>query len=267
MKLRKFKYPLSFICFAFLTFVVIFPLFIIFAVGCLKAYGLTISLSNMTLFNFADVLFYSKMSRDAIRNSVMLSISAGIITMFVGTMVAYVIVKLKARGKEILELLSVLPYSVPGLVLAIGIILMWSGTFYINLYNTFWIILIAYIARYMAFSMKSASASLEQVHDSLEEAARSCGSSHWASLADITLPLIKPGMIAGFFLIFLPAMRELTTSLLLYGPFTRTMGVAIYSIHEEGNTVQSCALAGVAIIIIVLGQLALTIITRERKGK
>jgi len=267
MNLRQFKYPLMLICIAFLGFVTVFPLCIIFASGFLKAYGLSISIRNLTLANFEDVLFHSKMARDAIKNSVLLAVSAGIITMFVGTMVAYVIVKLKVKGKGILELLSVLPYSVPGIVLAVGVILMWSGAFYFNIYNTFWIILIAYIARYMAFSMKSASASLEQVHNSLEEAARSCGSTHWGSLTDITLPLIKPGMIAGFFLIFLPAMRELTTSLLLYGPFTRTLGVAIYSVYEEGNTVQACALAAVTITIIMLGQLTLTFITRERKGR
>jgi iron(III) transport system permease protein len=201
------------------------------------------------------------------KNSLFLSLTTAFITMFVGTMVAYVIVKIKAKGKEVLEVLSVLPYSVPGIVLAIGVILMWSGAFRINLYNTVWIILIAYIARYMAFSMKSASASLEQVHDSLEESARSCGATHWESLADITLPLIRPGMVAGFFLIFLPAMRELTTSLLLYGPTTRTMGVAIYSIHEEGNTVESAALASVAILIIMTGHLVLRSVTTDRKGK
>ena len=267
MKLRRAKIPLVVVCLAFLGFAVVLPLGIIFAVACLKAYGLPIALANLSLENFKEVIFHSQMAQDAIKNSVMLSISAGIITMFVGTMVAYVVVKIKPRGKAILELLSVLPYSVPGIVLAIGVILVWSGAFGLNLYNTFWIILIAYVARYMAFSMKSASASLEQVHDSLEEAARSCGSSHWGSLLDITLPLIKPGMIAGFFLIFLPAMRELTTSLLLYGPFSRTMGVAIYAIHEEGNTVQACALAGVAIIIIIIGQLLLTYFTRDKKGK
>ncbi len=267
MNLRQAKYPLLLISIAFLGFVTIFPLYFIIISGFLKSYGLPIIISNLTLTNFKEVLFYSKMSQDAMKNSMLLSVSAGIITMFVGTMIAYVIVKLKVKGKGILELLSVLPYSIPGIVLAVGVILVWSGKFYFNLYNTFWIILFAYIARYMAFSMKSASASLEQVHNSLEEAARSCGSTHWGSLLDITLPLIKPGMIAGFFLIFLPAMRELTTSLLLYGPNTRTLGVAIYSTYEEGNTVQACALASVAIAIIMLGQLALTFITRERKGR
>jgi iron(III) transport system permease protein len=91
------------------------------------------------------------MVRDSISNSFIAAISAAFITMFVGTMIAYVVVKVKCKGKGALEILSVLPYSIPGIVLAVGVILMWSGAFYINLYNTMWIILIAYIARYMAF--------------------------------------------------------------------------------------------------------------------
>lgn len=265
IKLRGMKAPLLIVCISFLFLVVVLPLFTIFGVGCLKAWGLPLVLKNMTLSNFKYVLFASQMARDSIKNSLFLSISAAVINMLVGTMVAYVIVKVKIKGKGLLELLAVLPYSVPGIVLAIGVILMWSGAFKINLYNTIWIILFAYIGRYMTFSMKSAAASLGQVHNSLEEASRSCGATHLESLLDITLPLIRPGMIASFFLVFLPAMRELTTSLLLYGPFTRTMGVAIYTIHEEGNTVQATALASVAITIIIMGNFILRYITREKR--
>jgi iron(III) transport system permease protein len=265
INLRGAKYPLLFVCLASLFVIVVLPLFIIFAVGSLRAYGLPLQLSNMTLANFHHVLFSSRMAQDAIRNSFVLSISSAIIAMFVGTMIAYVVVKVKVKGKALLEILALLPYSVPGIVLAIGVILMWSGTFYLNLYNTIWIILVAYIARYVAFAMKSSSASLEQVHYSLEEAARSCGATHLESLRDITVALIRPGMIAGFFLIFLPAMRELTTSILLYGPYTRTLGVAIYAINAEGNITQSAALSAIAILIIMLGNLALRFVTRERR--
>ena len=87
--------------------------------------------------------------------------------MFAGVMISYVIVKMKVRGKGILEFLGMLPFSVPGSVIALGVILAWSGQFGVNLYNTVWIILVAYIARYMAFSLKANSAALEQVHDSL----------------------------------------------------------------------------------------------------
>ncbi len=266
IQLRALRYPLLALCLGTLFFIVAAPMFIIFAVGMLKAYGLPLTWENMTFRNFEIVLFQSKMVRDSIGNSVTLAILSAIIAMIVGTMIAYVVVKVKVKGKGLLEILSLLPYSVPGIVLAIGVILMWSGTFYINLYNTIWIILIAYIARYVAFAMKSSSASLQQVHPSLEEASRSCGATYMESLTDITLPLIRPGMIAGFFLIFLPVMRELTTSILLYGPFSRTLGVAIYAINSEGNTVQAAALSAVAIVIIMLGELSLRLITRERKG-
>ncbi|MCX8013366.1 MAG: ABC transporter permease subunit, partial [Rectinema sp.] len=121
-------------------------------------------------------------------------------------------------------------------------------------YNTPWIIFVAYIARYMAFAIKSSSASLSQVSDSLEEAGRACGATHWQSLKDIVLPLIRPGMISAFFLIFLPALRELTTSVLLYGPTTRTIGVAIYTLNEDGETVKAAALASIALIIIFVGE-------------
>ena len=95
--------------------------------------------------------------------------------------------------------MATLPYSLPGTVLAIGVILAWSGKILnINLYNTLWIIFIAYIARYLSFSMNAASAALRQVHPSLEEASRSCGASHTESLKDITLPLIRPAMLSGF---------------------------------------------------------------------
>lgn len=266
IKLRGAKIPLLSISLVSLFVIVVVPLFMILIVGFLKAYGLPLKLENLTMRNYQYILGQSKMVQDSIVNSLFLSVSSGIITMFLGVMIAYVVIKVKPKGKGFLEILSLLPYSIPGIVLAIGVILVWSGAFGVNLYNTIWIILIAYIARYVSFAMKSASASLEQVHYSLEEAARSCGATHLESLRDITLPLIRPGMVAGFFLIFLPAMRELTTSVLLYGPFTRTLGVAIYAINSEGNTVQASALATVAIGIIVAGNLALRFITKERKG-
>jgi iron(III) transport system permease protein len=243
---------------------VILPTATIFLVGSLKTYGISFTLENMSFTNLKYILFQWKMTKDAIWNSLYLSLGAAFVTMIVGTLISYTIVKIKVRGRFILEFLGLLPFSVPGTVIAIGVILMWSGKFGINLYNTAWIIFIAYIARYMAFSLKSNSAALEQVSDSLEEAARACGATHWQSLKDIVIPLIKPGMVAAFFLIFLPALRELTTSILLYGPTTRTIGVAIYALNEDGETVYAATLASVALVIIIVGQLVIKRITRSR---
>ena len=265
IKLRGAKVPLLIISYISLFVIVIMPLAMIILVGFLKAYGLPLAFENFTLDNYKDVLFNNTMVMDSIKNSIFLAFSAGIICMFLGVMVAYVIVKIKPRGSMLLELLSLLPYAIPGIVMAIGVILTWSGRFGVNLYNTIWIILVAYLARYLSFSMKSASASLQQVHPSLEEASRSCGASHFESLKDITIPLIRPAMVSGFFLIFLPAMRELTTSVLLYGPYTRTLGVAIFSLRNDGYITTASALAAIAIVLIIVLNTIVNAVLKDRK--
>lgn len=264
LKLRGLRIPLFIFCLLYIAFTIVLPTATIFMVGALKTYGLPFTLANMTLANYHHILFEWDLTRDAIWNSVSLGLSAALITMFAGVIISYVIVKMKVRGKGLLEFLGMLPFSVPGSVIALGVILAWSGKFGINLYNTVWIILLAYIARYMAFSLKANSAALEQVHDSLVEAARASGATMAQALRDIVIPLVRPGMVAAFFLIFLPALRELTVSVLLYGPTTRTIGVAIYTLNEDGETVYSAALAAIALIIIVLGEV---LIKRMVAGK
>ena len=255
LKLRRLRIPLLILCILYLLITVVMPTVTIFLVGGLKTYGLAIVPENMTIENFKYILFKWKLTKDAIWNSTYLSLSAAFVTMLAGVMISYVIVKMKVRGKWLLEFLGVLPFSLPGTVIALGVILMWSGKFGINIYNTAWIIFVAYIARYMAFSLKSNSAALEQVHDSLVEASRACGATQWQAMRHVVIPLVRPGMVAAFFLIFLPALRELTTSVLLYGPTTRTIGVAIYTLNEDGETVYAAALSSIALVIIILGQL------------
>ena len=255
LKLRGLRTPLFIFCCVYLLITVVMPTVTIFLVGFLNTYGLPLALENMSWENYRYVLFEWKLTKDAIWNSAYLSLSAAFVTMIAGGIISYVLVKLKVRGKWFLEFLGMLPFSLPGTVIALGVILTWSGRFGINIYNTAWIIFVAYIARYMAFSLKSNSAALEQVHDSLVEASRASGATPWQSLRDIVIPLIRPGMVAAFFLIFLPALRELTTSVLLYGPTTRTIGVAIYTLNEDGETVYACALAGVALLLIVGGEI------------
>jgi iron(III) transport system permease protein len=254
LKLRGLRVPLFVFCLLYIGFTIVLPTATIFLVGGLKTYGLPFAAENLTLANYNHILFEWDLTRDAIWNSISLGLSSALITMFAGVVISYVIVKMKVRGKGILEFLGMLPFSVPGSVIALGVILAWSGKFGVNLYNTVWIILLAYIARYMAFSLKANSAALEQVHDSLVEAARASGATMAQALRDVVVPLVRPGMIAAFFLIFLPALRELTVSVLLYGPTTRTIGVAIYTLNEDGETVYSAALAGIALVIIVLGE-------------
>ena len=266
IKLRGAKWPLLILACLTLLVIVVVPLVMIFLVALVKAYGLPLTWQNFSFANYQKV-FASPATMDSIQNSLFLSVAAGVVCMFLGVMIAYVINRIRPRGRGLLEILSILPYSIPGTVLAIGVILSWSGAIFgLTLYNTIWIILVAYMARYLSFSMKSASASLQQVNASLEEASRACGATHTESLKDITLPLIKPAMVSGFFLIFLPSMRELTTSILLYGPYSRTLGVQIFALRDAGMIPQASALASVAIVIIIICNAIVTEITKDRKG-
>jgi iron(III) transport system permease protein len=217
---------------------------------------------ELTWHNYHHILFEWDLTRGAIFNSISLGLAAALITMFAGVIISYVIVKMRVRGKGMLEFLGMLPFSVPGSVIALGVILAWSGKFGVNLYNTVWIILVAYIARYMAFSLKANSAALEQVHNLVEARA---WVQRWRRRSGHCRTLGAAGD-GGLLPDLLPALRELTVSVLLYGPTTRTIGVAIYTLNEDGETVYSAALAGIALIIIVLGELLIKRLVSGKNG-
>lgn len=267
IKLRGARYPLMVLSLVFLALVVLAPLVTILLISFVKAYGLPLIPENFSLANYQRILVGNTMVSDAVKNSLFLGFGAGLTCLFLGVMLSYVIYRIRPKGRGVLEVLAVLPYSLPGTVLSVGCILAWSGAFFgITLYNSIWIIMVAYIARYLTYTLKSCSASLQQVHPSLEEAARACGATHLQSLWDVTVPLIKPAMVSGFFLVFLPAMRELTTSVLLYGPKSRTLGVAIYQLRINGQMAPAAALSVLMIIIVMTLNTLVKRVTKDRKG-
>jgi len=264
--LGKYRIPFFIGCCLFTFSTMFAPLLCIVLISLLKAYGVDIAWKNFTLENFRFILFEYDLTRASIWNSIKLSLTAATFLTIMGSLIAYIIVRTKLTGRRILEFLSTLPYSIPGTVLAIGMILAFSGKFGINFYNTIWILLIAYTARYMAFAVKSVGASLEQVHMSLEEAARISGAGWGRTFRDIVVPLVKPGLIAAWFLAFMPMLRELTVSVLLYGPETRTIGVAVYELQDAGYYDTAAALATCVLIVIFAGNFLLKRITGGEFG-
>ncbi len=266
VSLGKYRIPFLIGCSLFSFATMLAPLLCVVLISLLKAYGVDIAWKNLTLANYKYVLFEYELTRASMWNSIRLSLTAATFLTVIGSLIAYIIVRTKLTGRRILEFLSTLPYSIPGTVLAIGMILAFSGKFGINLYNTIWILLIAYTARYMAFAVKSVGASLEQVHMSLEEAARISGAGWGRTFRDIVVPLVKPGLIAAWFLAFMPMLRELTTSVLLFGPETRTIGVAVYEFQDAGYYESAAALATLVIIVIFAGNFLLKRITGGKFG-
>jgi iron(III) transport system permease protein len=208
------------------------------------------------------------MTKRAIRNSFFLAVSASTVTVFIGLIIAYIVVKTQTKGKQLLDITASMPYSVPGTVFALGMIIAWNKEFFgsFGIYNTIWIILAAYIARYMAHAVRTTSASLAQIHDSLEEAGRISGARWTQSFRDIVLPLVRPGIFAGWFIIFMPALRELTISVLLWSAGNETLGVAVYNLQEGGDVTSASALAVVMVAVVLTGNLLIRQVTRGAYG-
>ena len=124
-------------------------------------------------------------------------------------MISYLVVKIKVKWGNGLGRFGILPYAVPGIVVALAMILAFVKPLplvNISLYNTIWIIAIAYMARFLTFGVRSISAAFEQVHEFFEDAARISGAGFAASFKDIVIPLIRSNIFAGWFLAFSPAL-------------------------------------------------------------
>jgi len=268
VNLGKWRYAMFAITLFMIITTVVLPIIAILLTALTRAWGLLPSINNWTLDNFRYVLFDLDMSKRAIRNSFFLAVSASVITTFVGATIAYMVVKVKVKGSQVLDFISSIPYSIPGTVFALGMIIAWNKSFFgkFNIYNTIWIILISYIARYLAYSVRTISSSLMQIDNSLEEAARISGSNRIQSFRDIIMPLVKPSLFASWFLVFIPAFRELTISVLLWSTGNETIGVAVYNLQEGGNVTASPALAIIMVIIIFFGNLIIKKVTKGEFG-
>jgi iron(III) transport system permease protein len=241
------------------------PVLAILVTSLIRAYGLPPTLDNLTLENFSQVLFMNAAARRGLMNSLFLAAAAATLIAFLGALIAYILVRTQLRGRVVIDFIAAMPYAVPGTVVALAMILAWLKPLpftQIVMYNTIWILLIAYVARYLTFGVRSSAGSLQQIHPSLEEAARICGANWLQSFRDVLLPLITPGLFAGWFLVFMPALRELTVSILLWSVGNETVGVMVFNLQEAGHITLCCALAMTMLAVLVTAN----VITRRLTG-
>jgi iron(III) transport system permease protein len=165
------------------------------------------------------------------------------------------------------ETLVAIPYAVPGTVLALSFTLTVLA-YKLPLYNTLGIILLAYVAKFLNFSYRSVNDGLKQIDDSLIDAAKISGAGSWDRLLHIWLPLLRPFLIASFFLVFMPAFSELTMTVLLTGPGNETIGTLIFQLHEYGDASGGGAavLSFLTLLIIILINWFLKFLTKGKYG-
>jgi len=204
------------------------------------------ALQNLTLDPYRFIFTYPNLTR-TIWNSFVLSFGSATIVMLVTSVICWIVVKTKLPGRWLIDNIASLPMVFPGLVLGLAIMI-----FYLNVdigvYGTIWIMFIAYITRFMPYGLRYSTASMLQIHKELEESAAMSGASWGTTFRRIILPLLKPGLVAGWIYVMIVSIRELSTSILLYSPDTQVVSIVVWELWENGQYVELSAL-GVLFII------------------
>lgn len=206
---------------------------------------------GLTLEHYRFVLFDYDVTQRAIRNSLGLATIAATVAVFLGAIIGWIDIRTHLPGRKFLDYAALVPLGLPGIVMAVALIQFWLSM-PIALYGTLVILLLAYVGRYIPLGVRAANTSLRQIDPTLEESARILGASWGHTLKEITLPLMRPGLFAGWLLVFVPVIQELSASILLFSSSSMTLAVAIYNLYETGYTEPVAALAMINMAIIVV---------------
>ena len=201
--------------------------------------------SLMGFKHWIDVL-QDPISLLALKNSLFLAVVGATLGVVLSIFVAYVIVKVKSRASGLLESLSYLSFSFPGIVIGVGF--MW---FFVQtpLYATIWALLIGYIATYLPYGIRPLSSAFVQVHAHLEESSLVCGASPLTTMRRIIVPLLIPGIVSAWILMASMFVRELTLSVVLSRPGTEVLAVQILRFADDGLWGRLSALGIIMIFI------------------
>lgn len=191
---------------------------------------------------------------EPVQNSLWMATIATIGNFFFGVLASYVLVKRRFRGKSLVDILVMLPWSLPATVVAINLIFAFNQpsifTFQTVLVGTFWILPLAYFVRHIPLVVRSTNAALEQLDDSLEEAARNLGATWFYTFRKVVLPIILPGIMAGALLAFVTSVGEYVSSVLLFTYENRPISIEIDSYLRKFNVGQASAYAVYQIVLI-----------------
>ncbi|MFL5191761.1 MAG: ABC transporter permease [Microvirga sp.] len=243
-----------------LAVTLVLPILSLLAAALVPSYGMPLSLATMTLDNFVEVLARQDVTIRAFTNSLIYAGGAACVLALLVVPVAYGLIRLVGRWRILAVSLLEISYVLPGIVLAIACILLFLKPMPlvgVSLYATPWIIVFAYLARFLSVALKPVLAGMMQIDVAQEEAAAIDGARLMQRLFGIVLPSLLPAAVAGGLMAFLLAFSELTVSALLWSAGTETIGVVLYNLEEAGLASQASAVAIVIIAVVTIAMLVL----------
>ena len=222
---------------------------------------------NLGLQNFKQLLFELPEFGVSLKNSLVLSSSVATVCVVLGLILSYIDIRTKIIGKFLIRSVPVLSFSTPGTVLALAVLLSFGRRMgMISLYNTLFLIGLAYLIKYLSFSVRTISDGMRQIDKSLEEASLLCGASLTRRFIDLWFPILRPSIISAWFLIFMPCFSELTMTILLTGPGLETLGTLLFQLQEYGDSGGGGA-ASLSVLLIFFILMINFFVKKVSKGK
>jgi iron(III) transport system permease protein len=253
--LGKTRTPVSIVILCLLVFLSIIPVFSMTGTALKKAMGLPFKPGNITLKNFAFVLLENAKSRRAMMNSLGLAVFTALVCMILGTLLAVGLAKRKSPWPAFIEVMIQIPYSIPGIVLSLSMILFWLQPlpgFFPGVYGSMKILFIVYFTRFLVVQSKASFSAIAGFDPELEEAVRSSGCSPLVGWVRIILPLVLSGILSGAVMVFIGVLTELTLSSLLWAARSETIGTTILNFEQAGTLKYSSALSSAVCLLVIL---------------
>ena len=253
IKLGGWKWPMLGYCLAVCTLSFFMPMVVICQAALAKAWGRGFSLDNLTLDNLYFTLFENTLTRNATFNTFTYAGSAALIAIALALCVAY-IVNRQLVGKHlgnILSFLTMAPFVIPGIVLAIGFYAAYTHPPLV-LYGTAWILILAFATRYLPIAYANCNAAIRSINPELEDAVRILGGTRFAAIRQVVAPLLKRNLAGAFILVFIPCVRELSCAIFLTSINTQVLSVLLFDKSDEGNFEMLAAIGLLLVFITVV---------------
>ena len=238
-----------------LTLAVVLPYIVLAQAAFSIAWGKGLHFDNLTMHNFTYLLFEHQTAAKSVFNSFAYAFAAACLAMTLALGIAYIVHRRLVPFANVLSFLAMAPFVVPGIVLAIAFYSAYAPPPF-ALYGTATILILAFTTRFLPIGYANASAAMRSINPELEEAVRIQGGGRLTAIRYVVAPMMKRSLVGAWLLVFIPATRELSTAMFLYGPDTRTMSVMLLDLSEEGNFEKLAALGFMllaATLVIVVG--------------
>lgn len=261
MNVGALRWVLLGVCLFYLLISVVLPIVTLMFASVQKIAVIFPAPNNWTLDNYRTALSMNAV-RSALGNSLLLGFATASIGVVLMGLMSWLIYRSRVPGSGVIEYMGMLPQAVPRLVFAFGIMWAWI-VFPLPIYGTLWLLLIAYLTVFLPLGLRTISGVMLQVDKSLEECAQMCGASWGYRIRTITVPLLKPGLIAAWLLLFVASVRELGASILLMGPHSKVITPAIVESWFATSSELTAAMALMQTAVVAIALLILFAISRR----